>query len=213
MEIVWLGHSCFRLRRGDVAAITDPFPDTLGISMGRPSAQIVTISHQHVNHSYWAGVDGNPMVIKGPGEYELQGVYVKGVLTPPAPDEPLDKRNTAYLIEMDGVTCLHPGDIGSPLSTGLVEELSTADVLFVPAGGVCTLKVSQLSQLIQAVEPKIIIPMHYHLPGLQSDLEPLDRFLREMGIRDPQVQQRITVTPTNLGTEARVVVLQPAPVS
>lgn len=67
MEIAWLGHSCFRLRSGEVTVITDPFPDTLGLSMGRPEALIVTISHQHPHHNYVEGLAGKPRVVRGPG--------------------------------------------------------------------------------------------------------------------------------------------------
>ena len=77
MEIVWLGCSCFRIRgrpaAKDVAVVTDPCPPTSGYTIGKPNAAVVTISHDHSNHSYLKGVSGKPQVLDRPGEYEVQG--------------------------------------------------------------------------------------------------------------------------------------------
>lgn len=208
MEITYLAHSCFRLRSGDISILTDPFPDSLGLSMGNVEASAVTVSNDHPNHCNWRAVAGGPRVFMGPGEYEFSGVYLQGYLTPPpgAPDAP---RNTAYLIEMDGLHLLHTGDIAAPLSTHLQEQLSVAEVLFVPVGGNCTLKPAQVVELIQAVNPRIVVPMHYKLPGTKTGLGPLEQFLKEMGIKAVEPQARLSVTPTNLPPETRVVALQP----
>ena len=98
MEIAWLGHSCFRLRAGASVILTDPFPEGIGLSMGGAEALAVTISHLHPNHSNWRGVGGEPKLLDGPGEYELAGIYVMGVMTPAGEGDPPDKSNTAYLI-------------------------------------------------------------------------------------------------------------------
>ena len=209
MEITWLGHSCFRLRTGDLAVITDPFPDSIGLHMGGARGFVVTVSHQHDNHSYWQGMGGDPRVLRGPGEYELSGIYITGIMTPRSANDPEDKRNTAYLIEMENLRLCHLGDVSNTLSARQVEELTPVDILFVPSGGVCTVEVSQAIALVQSLEPKVVIPMHYGLPGLQVELGGLDVLLREMGLRDAQPQVRLNISASGLPQEMQVVVLEP----
>ena len=209
VEITWLGHSCFLLRADELALITDPFPDTIGLHMGQPEANAVTVSHQHDSHSCWHGVGGSPRVLRGPGEYELSGTYITGIMTPMAEGDPESKRNTAFLIEMENIRLCHLGDVSGVLSTRQVEELTPVDILFLPVGGICTVEVSQAIEILQSLEPRVIIPMHYGLPGLQVELKSLDIFLREMALRDVQTQPRLNISSSSLPQELRVVVLDP----
>ena len=209
MEIIWLGHSCFRLRTNDLVVVTDPFPDSIGLRMGGVRGLAVTVSHQHDNHNHWQGVEGNPRVLSGPGEYELSGIYVTGVMTPRSANDPEDKRNTAYLIEMENLRLCHLGDVSSPLSARQIEELAPVDILFVPSGGVGTVGVPQAIAIMQSLEPKVVIPMHYGLPGLAVELGGLDVLLREMGLRDAQPQARLNISASGLPQEMQVVILEP----
>ena len=208
MEITWLGHSCFRLRADELAVITDPFPDSIGLQMGETSAIAVTVSNQHPHHSYWQGVGDISKVLEGPGEYELHGVYVRGVMTPPAEGDLPDQRNTAYLIEMDNLSLCHVGDLIVPLTTRQVEQLTPVDILFLPVGEGCTLKISQAVEVVQTLSPKVVIPMHYALPDLQVEVGSLEPFLTAMGLRDLQAVARLNVTTSSLAQETQVVVLQ-----
>ena len=74
MEITWLGHSCFRLKGKQATVITDPFSPAIGYTLGKVTAEIVTVSHAHPGHSYIQGVSGEPRILKSPGEYESAGV-------------------------------------------------------------------------------------------------------------------------------------------
>ena len=209
MDITWLGHSCFRLRSGDTVAITDPFPDSIGLSLGEPEAIAVTISHQHANHSYWQGVGGNPKVLGGPGEYEMSGIYITGLMTPKGDGDIPGERNTAYAIDMENLRLCHLGDVKQVLTTRQVEELTPVDILFLPAGGVCTIEISQAVDIVRRLAPRIVVPMHYKVPGLEVELNGLEAFLKEMGIREAQPIPRLTITTSNRPQEMRVVVLDP----
>ena len=209
MEITLLGHSCFRLRSDDLAIITDPFPDSIGLHMGEPRAVAITISHRHPNHAHEGGVAGNPKVLRGPGEYELSGIYITGIMTPRGENDPSDKRNTTYLLEMENLRLCHLGDINNGLSTRQVEELRPVDVLFMPVGGVCTLQVPRVIDVMRSLDPRVVIPMHYGRPGLRVELGSLDDFFKEMGLRDVEPQTRLSISPSNVPQEMRTVVLEP----
>ena len=211
MEITWLAHSCFRLRGAAVSILTDPFPASLGGTVAGVEPDIVTVSSIHPNHSAVASVDGDFRLLEGPGEYGVAGVYVNGVMTPPPtnPDTPPPPRNTAYLFEMEGLRLCHLGDLAHPLSNKLVEDLTPLDVLFVPVGGRCTLPPDRLSALIHGIEPRIVIPMHYRVPGAAVELDTIDAFLREMSVRDAEERPRLSVTTTTLPANTTVTLLKP----
>lgn len=209
MEIVWHGHSCFRLRGNDAVLVTDPYEPSVGLTLPSLRASLVTVSNDHPHHNNRSAVQGSPYVISGPGEYEVSGVFVVGIGTLlPANDGDTPRLNTVYVMELDGLTLCHLGDLAQPLSSSQVDELGDVDVLFVPAGGRCTLEVPQLAELIGEMEPRVVIPMHYALAEVQVELGPLDTLLQELGIDEPQRQGRLSVTSTNLPAERRVVVLE-----
>ncbi|PKB81382.1 MAG: hypothetical protein BZY88_06775 [SAR202 cluster bacterium Io17-Chloro-G9] len=209
MDITWLGHSCFRLRADDLVVVTDPFPLSLGLRPDSRPAMVVTVSNSHPNHSNWQEVEGSPRVFDAPGEYEYSGVSVRGVMTPLPLDAPPEHRSVAYSIEMDRVNICHLGDIAVPLTPKLVDELSPIDVLLLPTGGSCTLDLDQALQAMQDLNPKIVIPMHHSIEGVDAPIQGVDVFLRRMGLDDVQTQPRLVVTASNLPTDRRVVVLAP----
>ena len=209
MDITWLGHACFRLRSDDIVVLTDPFPLSLGLRPDTRSATVVTVSNSHPNHSNSDEAVGEPRVFAAPGEYEYRGISVRGVMTPQLPETPRDQRSVAYTMEIDRVNICHLGDISAPLSPGQIDELSPVDVLLVPTGGGCTLEIDQVLQTLQDLDPKIVIPMHYKIPGVGGSLQDVDVFLRRMGLSEVQAQPRLVVTFSNLPEDMRVVVLAP----
>ncbi|HXL35945.1 MAG TPA: MBL fold metallo-hydrolase [Ktedonobacteraceae bacterium] len=207
MEISWLGHSCFHLRGKNVTLITDPFSPQLGHSLGKISAPIVTISHNHPGHNYALGVGGNPRVVRGPGEYEISDVLITGVAS--YHDDKHGQnlgRNTIYIIHMDELVICHLGDLGHILQEEQLEEVADADLLLVPIGGQHTINATQAAEVISQVEPHIVIPMHYS-PTIGDAANPLDKFCREMGIEAINPQPKLSITRSALPAEAQVVIL------
>jgi len=210
MEITWYGQSCFRIRTRGVAVVTDPYGPELGPTLPRLRAHIVTVSHQHPNHSYIRAVRGGAYVIQGPGEYEERDTFVFGVAT--THNTPRDQNlgpNTSYLIEMEEMSICHLGDLGQPLTQEQVEELQNVDILLVPVGGRDTLTPSGAAEVISQLEPSVVIPMHYKVPGIQANLGTLQRFLKEMGVDEVSEVEAFSVTKSQLGEDPRVVVLKP----
>ena len=209
MEIIWLGHACFRLRSDDLVVITDPYPASVGLRPDNRPATVVTVSNTHPNHSNRLEVSGSPKVFDSPGEYEYSGVAARGVMTSLKEEQPQGERNVAYSIVMDNVNVCHLGDIATPLSTRQVEELKPVDVLLAPAGAGCTLDLERILQIMQDLDPKIVIPMHYQIPGSTEPLGNLDTFLQLMGVSEVQPRRSLTVTTGNLPPNMQVTILEP----
>ncbi|MFQ6122867.1 MAG: MBL fold metallo-hydrolase [Dehalococcoidales bacterium] len=208
VDISWLGHSCFRIRGSQAIIITDPYPPDLGYSLGKPTARIVTVSHQHPSHSYVQGVGGNPRLVTGPGEYEISGVLIIGIATFHDGAGGRNRgKNTAYLMEVDGVSIGHLGDLGHVLTAEQVEEIGDVDVLLLPVGGVSTINAPMAAEVIRRLEPKVVVPMHYKTPALSWKLEPVDEFLKEMGIEQINSQSKLSLTKSNLPVSTQVFLL------
>jgi L-ascorbate metabolism protein UlaG (beta-lactamase superfamily) len=212
MEITWYGLSCFRLsERGYASVVTDPYDHRVtGYEPLKMKADIVTISHDAPGHNYAAGVKGKSHVITGPGEYEIGGVFITGVQTngvsKRATEEP---RNTLYVFDYNGITVAHLGDLNHVPSQTEIEALGNVHIALVPVGGGGGLSATKAIEVISLLEPGIVIPMHYSIPGTSDNLKlnPVSKFLKEMGNANVESQPSLKVTPGNIPEETRVVVL------
>ncbi len=215
MEIKWLGQSCFRIKGKYTTIITDPFSDDIGYSLGKQKAEIVTVSHQHSDHNNTDAIDGNPKKVTGPGEYEIIGgndkdaVIILGIATfhDNAGGQKLGN-NTVYLMEIDELSVCHLGDLGHILTDEQVEELGHIDILMVPVGGKTTLDAQAAAELVRKLEPSVVIPMHYKTDAVSMELDPVDRFLKEIGINGIEPQPKLLLSKSNLPQNTQVFLLQ-----
>ena len=188
--------------------ITDPYPPDLGYSLGKQTARIVTVSHQHPSHSYVKGIGGEPRVVTGPGEYEISGVLIIGIATfHDAEGGRKRGKNTVYLMEIDGVSVCHLGDLGHVLTGEQVEGIDDVDVLLLPVGGISTINASMAAEVVRQLEPKVVIPMHYKTLAINRELEPVAKFLKEMGIEQINSQPKLSLTPSGLPVSTQVFLL------
>jgi L-ascorbate metabolism protein UlaG (beta-lactamase superfamily) len=200
--------SCFRIRGNQAIVITDPFPPNTGYTLGKQTADIVTVSHPHPSHSYDKGINGEHRLVKGPGEYEISGVLILGISTFHDSVKGQSRgKNTVYLMEIDGVTVCHLGDLGHVLGDDQVEEIGNVDILLLPVGGVSTINAAMAAEVIRKLEPKVVIPMHYKTPKSERELEPVDNFLKEMGLAQVETRPKFTVSRSNLPITTQVIVL------
>lgn len=219
-DIQYLGHACFRLRGRDGIVLCDPFDRSVGLDMGRPSAHIVTVSHKHPDHANVAAV--KPMrervfTIDGPGEYEVGGILITGVRTFHDKHKGAELGgNTVYVIHMDDVIFCHLGDLGHELSTQQLDEIGTVDVLFIPVGGGETIGPNEAVGVISQIEPRVVVPMHYAMPGQRTfdmDLAPLEKFTHEVGLKEITAEEKLNITAAGLpaeGEETRFVIMRPS---
>jgi len=213
MEITWHGHAHFRLRGREGTVITDPTFRSGSGAPGRMAIDVVTVSHAHPAHSQVAQLGGEPMVLTGPGEYEVKGIVITGIQTFHDAERGRKRgKNTVFRIELDDLVVCHLGDLGHVLTSDQIDQIgNNVDVLFVPVGGGGTIDASQAIEVISLLDPRLVIPMHYRVNDLDLRLDTVDRFLREMGVTGVEAEPRLTVTRTSLPEETSVVVLQPRP--
>jgi len=205
VEITWLGRSCFQLKGKEAIVLTDPFE---GLREGSLEADIVTLSHEHPGHSCVGAVRGEPKLLRGPGEYEVKGVFIYGLQT--FHDGVRGRargKNTVFLIELDGIKVCHLGDLGHVLSAEQVGEISDTDVLLVPVGGGTTIGAAEAAELVNLIDPKLVIPMHFHPEEEKSNLS-LKAFLQEMGLKTLTPVPKLAITKTSLPTETQVILLK-----
>jgi len=208
MELIWLGHSCFRLRSREAAIVTDPCPRSTGYSIGRPAADIVTVSSSHPDHSYLAGVAGKPLVVWGPGEYERAGVLITGISTRRDRGQgSTEAKNAAYVIEAENLRICHLGRLSQVPTSEQAEEMSGVDLLLIPVGGDGTLDAAAAAETVSLLEPKLVIPMNYATPAATGKLEAVERFLREMGVPPVEPQPRLSLNRSSLPSETQVSLL------
>lgn len=212
MEITWHGHSCFRINERSMAAVvTDPYdPAVVGYDPGKLRAEVVTVSCNKPAHNYVDGIRGKAFEITGPGEYEIGGVFITGVwINGSKKQKDTDVgRNTVYVIDYNGLKVAHLGELNSVPSQTEVEGLGEVNVALVPVGGETSLNAAKAAEVISLLEPSIVIPMHYGTSDSKMKLDPLSKFLKEMGLTSVETQESIKLSSTNvLPEETRVMVL------
>jgi L-ascorbate metabolism protein UlaG (beta-lactamase superfamily) len=212
VEIVWYGLSCFRLsERGMATVVTDPFDASVGLSPPKLKADIVTISHAAPGHSHLEAVKGERRVIRGPGEYEIGGVFVTGIrMEPKAGKKDGDEANTIFVFDFEGLTVAHLGDLSYVPSQAQIEDLGPVDIAMVPVGGGGALEPSHAAEVISLIEPSLVIPMHFKTGPEKPKLETIARFLSEMGLTSVQAAPALKVSKSSLGEDTQVLILERA---
>lgn len=212
MNIIWYGQSCFRIQSKDITLITDPFDKKIGLKPPYGAANIVTISHDHYDHNNYGVIKGNPFIIDGAGEYEINKVVIKGIKSYHDNKEGKEMgANIIYTIEMEGIAMCHLGDLGQEsLTDNQLEKIGQVDILFVPIGGVFTIDQKSADVIISQVEPRIIIPMHYKIIGVKGSLlklDSVDKFSKEHNVSASDKISKFSVKKKDLPQEESKVVL------
>jgi len=190
--------------------VTDPFAPESGFRLARMAANLVTVSHDDPANNYVRIVRDDPYVISGPGEYEVGGVFVIGVTCYHDDQEGARfGRNTAYIIELEDVTICHLGDLGHVPTQEQIEEFDGIDVLMIPVGGKDVLAGPRAAEVVNLLEPKLVIPMRYRIADMDRDLATVTRFLTEMEAKESQPEDALKVTASQLSEDTRVCVLSP----
>jgi L-ascorbate metabolism protein UlaG (beta-lactamase superfamily) len=223
MNIQYFGQSFFKIstknQKGeDVIIAIDPFNKDYGLKVpAKFGADIVLVTHDHKDHNNidlikGAGDATEPFLITGPGEYEIKDVMIYGI--PSFHDEQQGTEhgeNTIYLINTENIWLVHLGDLGQKnLSDKQLELIEGADICLIPVGGTFTIDAKTATKIISQIEPRIIIPMHYNLPGLKfksgKKLDGVDKFVKEIGLK-PEEVDKYKIQKKNLPQEKQDLVI------
>ena len=213
MKVKWLGHACFLLtsEKGP-RVITDPYGAMGGLFYGpvKESADVVIITHDHLDHNN-AGAVAGAEVVKGPGIKEAKGIEFLGL--PTHHDEKGGRErgeNTVFCFTLDELRVCHLGDLGRPLSDAEAKQIGKVDVLFIPVGGFYTIDARGASGVIDQLGPGVVIPMHYKTPRLGWSIAGVEPFLQGK----PRVRQvkgsEVELKADQLPPAQEIVVLEPA---
>jgi L-ascorbate metabolism protein UlaG (beta-lactamase superfamily) len=192
--------------------VIDPFDELLGLKVPNFSADIALVTHEHYDHNNIKALKGTPFILRGPGEYEVKGVFIQGIDSFHDDKEGKERgQNTIYTIEAEDMRFCHLGDLGQKqLTDEQIDKIGEIDVLMLPVGGTFTISSTEAAKIISQIEPKIVIPMHFQLPKLKLKLDDVSKFLKTMGKNSIAPQDKLTIKKSTLpkiGME--IVVLQP----
>lgn len=211
MVITFYGLSCFRVQSGETVFVFDPPSKKSKFKSPRFQADAVLISHDHENHNGYDSISGKkekaPFVIKNPGEYELEGVAIKGIHSFHDPFEGKKRgANTIYLAQIEDMRVCHLGDFGEKeLRPETKETIESVDILFVPIGGDSVQGPQQAAKTANQLEPKIVIPMHFDSSKKTAGSAKLKNFIEELGAKKESAQEKLTIKKNNLSQNETVI--------
>jgi len=207
MHISWYGQSCFKLQNNEQTVLVNPSdPRKAGLKGPNFKANIFVLTDIEESIDKKVLEKDNSFLINGPGEYEVNEVFLYGV--------PIKKdgqtRSVVYQITMNGIRYGVLGQLNHLPSGEELDKLDGVDVLFVPIGGKDTLSAEKAVELINSIEPQIIIPCCYNIPGLNSNPDSLEKFLKEMGVKVGEKLSKLSIKKKDLLSqgETRIVVLE-----
>lgn len=202
MNITWHGLSCFEIGvktpHGDVTVVVDPYEASTGLRQRSLAGQLLLVTHTGADASAVSSVEGKPFTIRMPGEFEAKDVFVYGV----AADD-----NVIFRIEAEEMHVAHLGAINRVLTNAELEQLQDIDVLLVPIGGGRVLSPKLAAEVVNQIEPRIVIPMTFLADGLKESFEPVQVFFKELGVAKPEESSKFKIAKKDLPQEDMKVVL------
>ena len=179
--VKWWGFACFEIRNSETI-VTDPHDGKSGIPIiPNVKADIILVSHSHSDHASGKTLVAKPdaRIIDGAGVFEVRNVTINGMQTfhDSSHGNKLG-RNVVFVFELEGIRFAHLGDLGHVLSEREVNEIKPVDILMIPVGGGPTIDAEDADRIVEKVGPRIVIPMHYKVKGLEYPLSSVEEFLK-----------------------------------
>jgi L-ascorbate metabolism protein UlaG (beta-lactamase superfamily) len=209
MELIWHGYSCFTMKTKHGTTVIDPYnPKTTGLKLPALKADLVLVSHNHEGHNNTDAVAGAPKIIDWPGEYEVKGIAISAIQIPYKCEgtEENPGKGLIFALEVDNLRICFMGDIGNELDAALIESIGDVDVLMLPIGGHNTLDAKGAHLLIEEIEPRVVIPMHYG-DGSKNNLDGLEPFLKQAGCNTEPRDKYVVNSRSELSQDKMEVVL------
>lgn len=216
MNIQYYGDYCFKISTkpagratDDVIIWTDPLEKGSGLRSPQGQVDIVFLSHGK-KEEIKETLKSETVVFDAPGEYAAKGVSALGFQTFCDAVSGAEKgQNTLFVIESEDIHICYIGALDHDISPELLDKLNGVDILFVPVGGSDTVSAKVAAELVRKIEPKIIIPMHYKIPGLTLPLETEKAFCTAIGNCPTQTIAKFNIKKKDLeGKNSEVVLLE-----
>lgn len=196
MILNFFGNQFFKFQVGDTVLATDPFSKESEFKAAKFGADIVLQSTLHEDMS--GGVDlfygtKAPHVVKGPGEYEISNIFIKGYGAYTGYGEINHESGTTYYtFEFDGIRVVFLGALGKDETKNDKKFLAIegdVDMLFIPVSGEGRLTPKQAAEYVNNLEPKIVVPMGF------SDVKDanLQAFVKEVGGSTAETVDKLTI--------------------
>ncbi|MDD5606787.1 MAG: MBL fold metallo-hydrolase [Candidatus Pacebacteria bacterium] len=201
MNITWHGQTCFSLNfqkgKETINVLFNPVDKETGLKPVKKEPDILILTNGFEKKQ-------SGFLIDGPGEYEIKGIVINGLYS--FDNGSVDPNNTVYLLEGEDLKICHLGFLKQKeLKKEQLDELGEIDILLLPIGKGAKEAVNIMSQ----IEPKIVIPMYYHVPGLKEKLEKLDSFLKILGIKSTESLAKLSVKKKDLlNQDPKIIILQ-----
>ncbi len=221
MKVKWYGHASFIVSDSDgKSVITDPYtPETSGYQPIPDHPDIVVTSS--LNDSFHDRSDligGDPErinmleVARGGGQIQCKGVTFRAIESSEMYDHPEHEPDKCamYRWEMDGISIGHMGDVGNPFTPEEYDFFRDLDVFLVLAGDIPTIGLDDLKQVIDHVQPKLVIPMHFRtLRYKPRNMQWITAFLSHFDDADVEIQSNweVELNAADLPKSTRVLVL------
>lgn len=211
MNLTWHGLSCFELgvktAHGDVTVVIDPYEASTGLRQRTLSAQLLLISHDGPDAAATSSVEGKPFTVRSPGEFEAKEVFVYGIAAPAKKEgKGTADDNLIFRVEAEDMRVAHLGALNRVLTNEELEQLKDIDILIVPVGGGRVLSSKLAVELVNQIEPRVVIPMTYMTDGLKEALEPVDAFFKTLGVAKPDEVSKFKIVKKDLPQEDMKVV-------
>ena len=201
MVITYYGAACFKVQSGETVLAFNPPSKESEFKSPRFASDIVLVSSNHKDYNGWENLPGKtegakPFVAEGQGEYEVSGIYIKGVGSN-------GRNNTVYTLALEDISICHLGALSKEMDPSLKEAVGEADILFIPIGGGELLDPQKAAGAAIHLEAKVVIPMNY-------DESQLKQFIKEFGAGGTVAADKLTIKKKDLAEKkGEVVVLKP----
>lgn len=215
MKITYYAHSAFLVEAHDgTRIIIDPyrsgsFGGALGYAAVDESADAVVATHGHDDHGAVDTIQGHPTVLMEPRTATVGSVSVTGF---PAYHDSSGGRErgtiTMVLLEDEGIRLLHASDLGAMPDQATRDALGRIDVLLIPVGGTFTVDPAEAADVVAALKPRVVIPMHYKTPGTTFPLAEVEQFLATQPNVRRSGSQTLEISATTIPVEPTVIVLE-----
>lgn len=205
MDLQYFGGNCVILTDKGIRVVIDDTLAEFGLKTVTKQGDVALFTSAHD-----APATELRLFVDMPGEYEVSDLSVVGIAARAHMDEPNTVAATMYKIIADDVTYLFTGNVYPQLSDEQLEAIGMVDVMVVPVGGNgYTLDAGGALQLVKAIEPKVVVPVHYDDPAITYPVvqQPLETVLKNLGMEVHETTGKFRFKPTEASATTQLVIL------